>query len=65
MLNSAPKWHKLMPEIPNMWFCCGNSNISETYFKFCPLKFRLTSTRRDRMSPNYTEKWKKHVPKIG
>jgi hypothetical protein len=30
--------------------------ISETYFKFWPLKFRLTSTtRRDRMSPNYAE----------
>jgi hypothetical protein len=20
MLNSAPKWHELMPEIPNVWF---------------------------------------------
>jgi hypothetical protein len=24
-----------------------------------------STTRRDRMSPNYAEKWKKHVPKIG
>jgi hypothetical protein len=38
--------------------------ISETYFKFWPLKFRPTSTtRRDRMSPNYaeSEKRKKHA----
>jgi hypothetical protein len=24
---SPPKWHKLMPEIPNFRFTCGNSNI--------------------------------------
>jgi hypothetical protein len=29
MLNSAPKWHKLMSEIPNVRFSCGNSNIRD------------------------------------
>jgi hypothetical protein len=29
MLNYAPKWHKLMLEIPNVWFSCGNSNIRD------------------------------------
>jgi hypothetical protein len=65
MLNSAPKCHKLMPEIPNVRFSCGNSNITDL-LQIWPLKFRPTSTtRRDRMSPNYAEKRKKHVPKIG
>jgi hypothetical protein len=46
--------------------CDGLFPPSETYFKFWPLKFRLTSTTRcDRMSPNYAEKQKIHVPKIG
>jgi hypothetical protein len=49
MLNSAPKWHKFMPEIPNV--------------QFWPLKFRLTSTtHRDRVSPNYAEKREKTCP---
>jgi hypothetical protein len=26
MLNFSPKWHKLMPEIPDVWFSGGNSN---------------------------------------
>jgi hypothetical protein len=34
MLNSAPKWHKLMPEIPNVWFSCGNSNIRDLRAKY-------------------------------
>jgi hypothetical protein len=29
MLNSAPKLHKLMPEIPYVRFSCGNSNIRD------------------------------------
>jgi hypothetical protein len=29
MLNSAPKLHKLMPEIPDVRFSCGNSNIRD------------------------------------
>jgi hypothetical protein len=29
MLNYAPKWHKLMPEIPNVLFSCGNSIIRD------------------------------------
>jgi hypothetical protein len=29
MLTSAPKWHKLMPEIPNVRFSCGNSNMRD------------------------------------
>jgi hypothetical protein len=29
MLNSASKLHKLMPEIPNVRFACGNSNIRD------------------------------------
>jgi hypothetical protein len=56
MLNYAPKLHKLMPEIA----------ILGDLLQILPLKFRLTSTtRRDRMSPNYAEKQKKHGPKIG
>jgi hypothetical protein len=39
-----------MPEIPIVRFSCGNSNIGPT-----------TTTRHDRMSPNYAEKRKKHV----
>jgi hypothetical protein len=46
-LNSAPKLHKLMPEIRNVWFSSNSSNFGH-----------------DRMSPNYAEKQKKHVPKI-
>jgi hypothetical protein len=39
---------------------------SRDLLQIWPLKFRLTSTtRRDGMSPNYAEKRKKHVPKIG
>jgi hypothetical protein len=29
MLNYAPKWLKLMPEIPNVRFSCANSNIRD------------------------------------
>jgi hypothetical protein len=58
MLNSAPKLHKLMPEIPYVRFSCGNSNIRDLHV------LQTSTTRRDRMSPNY-EKRKKHVPKIG
>jgi hypothetical protein len=48
MLNSAPKLHKLMPEIPYVGMCdfIVEIAISETYFKFWPLKLRLTSTTR-------------------
>jgi hypothetical protein len=64
MLNSTPKWHKLMPEIPNVRFS-ANNNISDL-LQILATEIRLTSkTGRDRMSPNYAEKRKKHVPKIG
>jgi hypothetical protein len=40
--------------------------ISDLLQIFATEIFRLTSTTgRDRMSPNYAEKRKKHVPKIG
>jgi hypothetical protein len=62
MLNSAPKWHKCLKS--QMCDCLVEIAISETYFKFWPLKFRPTSTtRRDRMSPNYAEKQKNMSPK--
>jgi hypothetical protein len=57
MLNSAPKLHKF-----HMCDFLVEIAISETYFKFWPLKFRLTSTtRRDRMFPNH-QKRKKTCP---
>jgi hypothetical protein len=60
MLNSAPKWHKLMPEIPNVRFSCWNSNIRDL-LQIWPLKFRLTSTTR-RDSPQIMLKSEKTCP---
>jgi hypothetical protein len=53
-----------MPEIPNVRFCCGNSNIRDV-LKILATEIQTSTARRDRMSPNYAEKRKKHVPKIG
>jgi hypothetical protein len=56
MLNSAPKWHKLMPEIPNVRFSCGNSNIRDLLQILAaqkwPRKLRLSK------STIYTAYWK-------
>jgi hypothetical protein len=58
MFKSAPKWHKLMPEILKML-------IFVTQFNFKVSKFRLSSTNCKQNAPKLSWKAKKHVPKIG
>jgi hypothetical protein len=53
MLNSAPKWHKCMPEIPNMWFYCGNSNIRD-----------LLQILATEIQTNFNNSPRQNVPKL-
>jgi hypothetical protein len=53
MLNSAPKWHKLMPEIPNVWFSCGNSNIRD-----------LLQILATEIQTNFNNSPRQNVPKL-
>jgi hypothetical protein len=55
-----------MPEIPNVRFSCGNSNIRNLLQILATEIQTISTTHRNRISPNYAEKRrKKHVPKIG
>jgi hypothetical protein len=65
ILNSAPKLHKLMPEIPYVGFSCGNSNIRDLLqILATEIQTNFNNSPQQNDSPNY-EKRKKHVPKIG
>jgi hypothetical protein len=53
MFNSAPKWHKLMPDIPNVWFSCGNSNIRD-----------LLQILATEIQTNFNNSPRQNVPKL-
>jgi hypothetical protein len=66
MLNSAPKLHKLMPEIPYVRFSCGNSNIRNLLqILATEIQTNFNNSPRQNVRPPNYEKRKKHAPKIG
>jgi hypothetical protein len=53
MLNSAPKLHKLMPEIPYVRFYCGNSDIRD-----------LLQILATEIQTNFNNSPRQNVPKL-